>query len=134
MLLYVLWPRGLQPAPPRAATAVSRRAGARDERASRERLALARCVALLLPARLAARRLRRRRAEQRRRKPNTVAVKITDAGCEPAAARTCRPAPTTFKVANDGADSVTEFEVLDGDRILGEAENIAPGLSGDVLA
>ena len=31
---------------------------------------------------------------------------------------------------NDGANDVTEFEVLDGARILGEAENIAPGLSG----
>ena len=32
---------------------------------------------------------------------------------------------------NDGAAKITEYEVLDGDRILGEAENIAPGLSGE---
>ena len=38
--------------------------------------------------------------------------------------------PTTFEVANDGADAVTEFEILDGDRILGEVENVASGLSG----
>ena len=59
----------------------------------------------------------------------TVDVKITDGGCEPAKLEL--PAgPTTFSVRNDGADAVTEFEVLDGDKILGEAENIASGLSG----
>jgi iron uptake system component EfeO len=63
-------------------------------------------------------------------KPNEVAVKITDLGCDPA--KLDLPAgPTTFKVTNDGASKVTEYEVLDGDRILGEAENIAPGLSGE---
>ncbi len=59
----------------------------------------------------------------------TVDVKITNAGCEPAEL-TIAAGPTTFNVTNDGADDVTEFEVLDGERILGEAENIAPGLSG----
>lgn len=59
----------------------------------------------------------------------TVDVRITDAGCEPATLEL--PAgPTTFSVENHGADAVTEFEVLDGDRILGEAENVASGLSG----
>ncbi|HEY7694375.1 MAG TPA: iron uptake system protein EfeO [Gaiellaceae bacterium] len=59
----------------------------------------------------------------------TVDVTLTDAGCDPAELRL--PAgPVTFRVANDGADAVTEFEVLDGDRILGEVENLAPGLSG----
>jgi iron uptake system component EfeO len=58
-----------------------------------------------------------------------VEVRITDAGCEPAKLEL--PAgPTTFSVENHGADAVTEFEVLDGDKILGEAENIASGLSG----
>ena len=51
-----------------------------------------------------------------------------DSGCDPAQLEL--PAgPTTFKVTNDGADAVSEFEVLDGDRILGENENLAPGLS-----
>jgi iron uptake system component EfeO len=63
-------------------------------------------------------------------KPNEVSVKITEAGCEPAALD-LKAGPTTFKVQNDGASRVTEYEVLDGDRILGEAENIAPGLSGE---
>jgi iron uptake system component EfeO len=58
-----------------------------------------------------------------------VAVKITEAGCEPAKL-TLPAGPTTFLVENDGATKVTEYEVLDGATILGEAENIAPGLSG----
>src|SRR5262249_7768364 len=63
-------------------------------------------------------------------KPNEVSVKIIDLGCDPAALDL--PAgPTTFKVQNDGASKVSEFELLDGDHILGEAENIAPGLSGE---
>jgi iron uptake system component EfeO len=63
-------------------------------------------------------------------KPNEVAVKINDLGCDPG--KLDLPAgPTTFKVTNDGASKVSEYEVLDGDRILGEAENIAPGLSGE---
>jgi iron uptake system component EfeO len=58
-----------------------------------------------------------------------VAVKITDAGCEPAKL-SVPSGPATFKVQNDGASKVTEYEILDGPFILGEAENIAPGLSG----
>ncbi|HEY7152283.1 MAG TPA: iron uptake system protein EfeO [Solirubrobacterales bacterium] len=53
---------------------------------------------------------------------------LTDAGCEPAEAKA--PAgPVTFDVTNDGSASVTELEVLDGDSILGERENITEGLS-----
>lgn len=59
-----------------------------------------------------------------------VAVKLTDAGCEPSELEIPSGA-TTFKVSNDAADAVTEFEVIKGDRILGEVENIVPGFSGD---
>jgi high-affinity iron transporter len=58
-----------------------------------------------------------------------VAVTVTDEGCP--ASLEVPAGPTTFAVTNDGADAVSEFEVLDGDRILGEAENLAPGLSGE---
>jgi iron uptake system component EfeO len=58
-----------------------------------------------------------------------VNASITDAGCEPAEI-TVASGPTTFVIRNDGADQVTEFEVLDGKQILGEAENLAPGLEG----
>ena len=57
-----------------------------------------------------------------------VSVTITDEGCEPAAIETVEGS-TEFEVRNDGAESVTEFEVLDGTKILGEAENVAAGLS-----
>ena len=58
-----------------------------------------------------------------------MAFKLTDAGCDPHDAKT--PAgPTTFEVENAGSSSVTELEVLDGDTILGELENLSEGLSG----
>ena len=61
---------------------------------------------------------------------NAVQVKITEAGCDPAELEV--PAgKTTIEVTNDGADAVTEFEVMKGDEVLGEAENVAPGLSGE---
>jgi iron uptake system component EfeO len=33
-------------------------------------------------------------------------------------------------VKNTGTSAVTEFEVLEGDRILGEEEDLSEGLSG----
>jgi len=61
----------------------------------------------------------------------TVQVKLTPAGCDPATLKLTAGA-ATFQVSNDGAAAITEFEVLDatGKRILGEVENIAPGLHG----
>jgi iron uptake system component EfeO len=57
----------------------------------------------------------------------SVDVALTDEGCDPA--KLNRPAgPVTFKVTNKGTDKVTEFEVTDGDRILGEVENVTAGL------
>jgi iron uptake system component EfeO len=58
-----------------------------------------------------------------------MAFKLTDAGCDPHNTKT--PAgPITFDVENAGSASVTELEVLDGDTILGEVENLSNGLSG----
>jgi iron uptake system component EfeO len=58
----------------------------------------------------------------------TLSFKLTDDGCDPAQLKI--PAgPYSFDVTNDGADAVTELEVLDGDKILGEVENISDGLS-----
>ncbi len=57
----------------------------------------------------------------------TVAISLTDAGCDPR--DLSLPAgPTTFDVSNAGTGAVTEFEILEGDTILGEVENIAPGI------
>ncbi|WCB94518.1 hypothetical protein DSM104299_03255 [Baekduia alba] len=58
-----------------------------------------------------------------------VAVKLTDAGCEPATMK-LNAGPTEFKVTNGGTGRVSEFEVLSGSRILGEKENLVAGLSG----
>lgn len=58
-----------------------------------------------------------------------MSFKLTDAGCVPHAAKA--PAgPIAFEVENAGTTKVTEFEVLDGDEILGEEENLSEGFSG----
>jgi iron uptake system component EfeO len=59
----------------------------------------------------------------------TMSFGLTDAGCDPHNAKA--PAgPITFEAENTGSASVTELEVLDGDTILGEVENLSEGLSG----
>jgi FTR1 family protein len=58
-----------------------------------------------------------------------VAVKLTDAGCEPAQMK-LEAGRVEFKVTNGGTGRVSEFEVLSGSRILGEKENLVAGLSG----
>jgi iron uptake system component EfeO len=61
--------------------------------------------------------------------PKTVAVTLTDAGCDPATIK-LDAGRTTFKVTNGGTGRVSELEVLAGQRILGEKENLVAGLSG----
>ena len=58
-----------------------------------------------------------------------VTVSLTDDGCAPSPA-TVPAGPTNFEMRNAGAGAVTEAEVLQGERILGEKENLTPGLSG----
>lgn len=57
----------------------------------------------------------------------TLAVSLTDAGCDPAALQIAA-GPTTFVVTNQGADAVTEFEIVKDGTIVGEVENVAAGL------
>jgi iron uptake system component EfeO len=58
-----------------------------------------------------------------------VAFKLTDAGCEPHDAKA--PAgPINFEIENAGTSKVTEMEIMDGETILGEKENLSDGLSG----
>jgi len=59
-------------------------------------------------------------------KEQTVSVQLTSDGCPKPI--TVKPGSVTFKVSNVGADNVSEFEVLRGTKIVGEVENIAPGL------
>jgi iron uptake system component EfeO len=60
---------------------------------------------------------------------NTVSFQLTDAGCEPRDAQA--PAgPIDFEIENAGTSKVTEMEIMDGETILGEKENLSDGLSG----
>jgi iron uptake system component EfeO len=63
-------------------------------------------------------------------KSTTVKVEIDDEGCP--AKLTTKAGPNTFKVSNTGSSGdVSEFEIVSGSRIIGEIENIAPGLNGE---
>jgi iron uptake system component EfeO len=59
----------------------------------------------------------------------TVTVTLNDQGCA-LSSHTQAAGPVTFRVTNSGSSKVTEAEIMQGDRILGEKENIAPGLDG----
>jgi iron uptake system component EfeO len=60
----------------------------------------------------------------------TVALKLTDSGCEPHDAKV--PAgPVAFEIENAGTSKVTEVEIMEGDKVLGEEENITEGLDGN---
>ncbi|HEX5118313.1 MAG TPA: iron uptake system protein EfeO [Pseudonocardiaceae bacterium] len=58
-----------------------------------------------------------------------VTITLTSAGCEPSP-ETVPAGVVNFNVSNDNADSVSEAELLSGGRMLGEQENLSPGLSG----
>ena len=58
----------------------------------------------------------------------TISVEITDAGCSPRNA-SAPAGPINFDVTGNSS-SVTEMEVLDGETILGEKENLTEGLTG----
>lgn len=61
--------------------------------------------------------------------PVLVTVTLTNASCTPD--RTAVPAgPVGFRIINDGGDAVSEVELVQAGRILGEKENLAPGMSG----
>ena len=60
----------------------------------------------------------------------TANVTITAAkGCE-VDATSFAAGGVTFKITNQDANAVSEVELLDGEQIIGEKENISPGLSG----
>jgi uncharacterized cupredoxin-like copper-binding protein len=56
-----------------------------------------------------------------------IQVSLTDEGCDPAAIE-ATAGKTTFVVTNKGAGGVTELEILDGNHVIGEVENVVPGL------
>lgn len=58
-----------------------------------------------------------------------IVFKLTDAGCKPPKASV--PAgPIVFELENAGTSKVTEMELMEGDKVLGEEENVTDGLSG----
>jgi len=58
-----------------------------------------------------------------------LSFELTDEGCLPHAAKA--PAgPISFEAENTGSTKVTEIEVMEGETILGEKENLSDGLSG----
>ena len=61
-----------------------------------------------------------------------VSVKASDSGCD-LSRRDVKSGTSTFSVENAGS-KVTEFYVYaDGDRVMGEVENIGPGLKRDLI-
>lgn len=62
-------------------------------------------------------------------KTKKVKIELTDEGCPKKL--TAPAGKIVFEVTNVDATSVSEFEILKGDGILGEKENLAPGLSGE---
>ena len=58
-----------------------------------------------------------------------VTIAFTDDGCTPEPASVSAGA-WTFEVSNKSASRVTEAELMQNGRILGEKENLTPGLSG----
>lgn len=58
-----------------------------------------------------------------------VTVTLTPDGCAPKPA-TVKAGPATFTVKNDGASAVSEAELQQNGSIVGEKENLTPGLSG----
>jgi iron uptake system component EfeO len=58
-----------------------------------------------------------------------MSFELTDAGCVPHSA-TVAAGPVVFDIENKGTSKVTEFEVLEGDKIVGEKEDLAEGLDG----
>jgi iron uptake system component EfeO len=67
--------------------------------------------------------------------PNTkkMVFKLTDAGCEPHDA-TAPAGPIAFEIENAGTSKVTEMEVMEGETVLGEEENVTEGLEGGFSA
>lgn len=58
----------------------------------------------------------------------TISFKITDDGCSPHDAK-AKAGPIDFEVESESS-KVTELEVLDGETVLGEKENLTEGLDG----
>jgi iron uptake system component EfeO len=59
----------------------------------------------------------------------TLSFELTDEGCLPHQA-SAPTGPIAFEAENTGSSKVTEIEIMEGEEILGEKENLSEGLSG----
>jgi iron uptake system component EfeO len=59
-----------------------------------------------------------------------LSFELTDEGCLPHAV-SAPAGPIAFEAENTGSTKVTEIEVMKGEEILGEKENLTEGLPGD---
>jgi iron uptake system component EfeO len=62
-----------------------------------------------------------------------LTVSLTAAGDCSYSTTTVPAGPVTFDVSNAGATGISEFEVMSGERIVGEKENVVPGLPAATL-
>jgi iron uptake system component EfeO len=60
----------------------------------------------------------------------TVKVALSDAGCQPTPA-TVPGGPVTFAITNAGSGAVTEAELQQDGKIIGEKENVTAGVEGN---
>jgi iron uptake system component EfeO len=60
-----------------------------------------------------------------------IAVKATDSACE-VASTDAAAGTVTFKVTNHGGKTTEFYVYAEGDRIMGEIENVTPGLSREL--
>jgi iron uptake system component EfeO len=63
---------------------------------------------------------------------DTIAVSATDTACD-VKADTLPAGTHTFRVTNNGSKTTEFYVYAEGDRIMGEVENIAPGVARDLL-
>jgi iron uptake system component EfeO len=63
----------------------------------------------------------------------TMLFKLTDAGCTPNTAH-AKGGQAYFEVENAGTSAVSEFELLEGEEIIGEAEDLSDGMAGGFSA
>lgn len=62
----------------------------------------------------------------------TLTVTASDSGCKVSSSK-LSAGPSTFKVTNTGAKATEFYIYAAGDRIMGEVENIGPGLSRKLI-
>src|SRR3954453_22101242 len=58
-----------------------------------------------------------------------LSFELTDEGCLPHSV-SAPAGPLVLEAENTGSAKVTEIEIMDGDTVLGEKENLSDGLSG----